>query len=481
MLDTARRYRRGKITPMKAVENFFDRIHLDTLNAFVSIDEEGAARAAAVAGKAIEQGEEDLLQGIPIAVKDNICTKGIRTTCSSNILKNFVPTYDAHVIEMLKRRGAVILGKTNMDEFAMGSTTTTSNIGPTRNPWDASKTPGGSSGGSAAAVAVGLCAAALGSDTGGSVRQPASFCGITGLKPTYGTVSRFGLVAFASSLDQIGPMGRTARDVAVLYDAIRGHDRRDSTSVPMDHLPTSLDGLDMHGIRIGVPDVFFSEGLARDVERAVRHAISVFRELGADIVTVDLPHIRYGVAVYYIIAPAEASSNLARYDGVRYGHRSQAREAADIITMYERSRGEGFGPEVKRRIMLGTYALSAGYYDAYYLKASKVRSLITTDFDAVFHECDLVLTPTSPTPAFDIGERISDPLTMYLGDIFTIPCNLAGLPGMSIPCGLSKAACPIGLQLIGRPFEEEKIFSVGSIYQAETDWHLRIPPICNDK
>jgi len=469
MLSTARRYRRGMVTPMKAVENFLDRIRADTLNAFVSIDEEGAARAAAVAGKAIEQGEEDLLQGIPIAVKDNICTKGIRTTCSSNILKNFVPTYDAHVTEMLKRRGAVILGKTNMDEFAMGSTTTTSNIGPTRNPWDDSKTPGGSSGGSAAAVAAGLCAAALGSDTGGSVRQPASFCGITGLKPTYGTVSRFGLVAFASSLDQIGPMGRTARDVAVLYDAIKGHDKRDSTSVPREHLPTSLDGLDMHGIRIGVPDVFFSEGLAHDVERSVRHAVSMFRELGADIVTVDLPHIRYGVAVYYIIAPAEASSNLARYDGVRYGVRQG--DDKDLFDMYCETRAHGFNSEVKRRIMLGTYALSAGYYDAYYRKASQVRTLIIEDFRRAFEHCDIIAGPTAPVTAFDLNEMVDDPLSIYLLDIYTIPANLAGLPALSIPCGFGDEGMPVGLQLMAPAFRDNIILGAAITYQDHTRFH----------
>jgi aspartyl-tRNA(Asn)/glutamyl-tRNA(Gln) amidotransferase subunit A len=469
MLDTARRYRRDDVTPKKMVETFFERIHADTLNAFVTIDGEGALEAAEVAGKSIEKGEEGLLQGIPIAVKDNICTKGICTTCSSDILKNFVPTYDAHVIERLKARGVVILGKTNMDEFAMGSSTTTSNIGPTKNPWDETKTPGGSSGGSAAAVAAGLCTAALGSDTGGSVRQPASFCGITGLKPTYGTVSRFGLVAFASSLDQIGPMGRTARDVAVLYDAIKGHDRRDSTSVPRDYLPTSLDGINLRGVRIGVPEVFFSEGLAHDVERAVRHAISIFRELGADIVTVDLPHIRYGVAVYYIIAPAEASSNLARYDGVRYGVRHG--DDKDLFEMYRETRAHGFNSEVKRRIMLGTYALSAGYYDAYYRKASQVRTLIIEDFRRAFAYCDIIAGPTAPITAFGLDEMIDDPLSIYLLDIYTIPANLTGLPALSIPCGFGDDGMPVGLQLMAPAFKEDVILGAGITFQDHTKFH----------
>lgn len=469
MLETARSYRKKEISPVRHVEELLGRISRDTLNSFVTVSDESALKQAEDAGRTIEQGNEDLLAGIPVAVKDNICTKAIRTTCSSNILKNFVPTYDAHVIEQLKRRGAVILGKTNMDEFAMGSTTTTSNIGPTRNPWDEAKTPGGSSGGSAAAVAAGLCAVALGSDTGGSVRQPASFCGITGLKPTYGTVSRYGLVAFASSLDQIGPMGRSARDVAVLLDAIRGHDRRDSTSVPRGYEETPLDGLDMRGIKIGVPDAFFAEGLSRDVERCVRFAITLFQELGAQVIPVDLPHIRYGVAVYYLIAPSEASSNLARYDGVRYGMRNG--DEKDLFTMYCESRAQGFNDEVKRRIMLGTYALSAGYYDAYYKKASQVRTLIREDFRKAFARCDIIAGPTVPVTAFGCYEMLDDPLSIYLLDIYTIPANLAGIPALSIPCGFGDTGMPIGLQLMSGAFQDDLILGAAMTFQDHTRFH----------
>jgi aspartyl-tRNA(Asn)/glutamyl-tRNA(Gln) amidotransferase subunit A len=469
MLDTARNYRKKDVTPLKHAEKLLKRIKEDTLNAFVCVNEHGAIEQAEASGRAIERGEENLLAGIPIAVKDNICTKGIVTSCSSNILKNFVPTYDAHVIERLKECGAVIMGKTNLDEFAMGSTTNTSNIGPSKNPWDETKTPGGSSGGSAAAVSSGLCPVALGSDTGGSVRQPASFCGITGLKPTYGTISRYGLVAFASSLDQIGPMGRSARDVAVLYDAIKGHDHMDSTSIPREYSPTSLDGMDMKGIRIGVPEVFFTEGLARDVERSVRFAISVYRELGAVIVPIELPRLRYGVAVYYIIAPAEASSNLARYDGVRYGIRHG--DDKDLFDMYCRTRAHGFGREVKRRIMLGTYALSAGYYDAYYRKASQVRTLIVEDFRKAFEKCDIIAGPTVPVTAFGLDEMLDDPLSLYLLDIYTIPANLAGIPALSIPCGFGDNGMPIGLQLMAPAFMDHRILGAGMTFQDHTKFH----------
>lgn len=469
MLDTARIYRKKDMSPERHVEKLLRRIRQDPLNSFVTVDEDGALRQAVLSGKAIERGDEDLMQGIPVAVKDNICTKGIRSSCSSNILKSFVPTYDAHVIERLKARGAVILGKTNMDEFAMGSTTNTSNIGPTRNPWDIKKTPGGSSGGSAAAVASGLCDIALGSDTGGSVRQPASFCGITGLKPTYGTVSRYGLVAFASSLDQIGPMGRSARDVAILYDAIKGYDKRDSTCVPREYAATSLDGIDIKGLRIGLPDIFFSEGLARDVERSVRFAVSVFRELGAVIVPIDLPRIRYGVAVYYIIAPAEASSNLARYDGVRYGTRHG--DDRDLFEMYCETRAKGFNSEVKRRIMLGTYALSAGYYDAYYRKASQVRTLIIEDFRKAFESCDIIAGPTVPVTAFGLDEMLDDPLSIYLLDIYTIPANLTGIPALSIPCGFGDNGMPIGIQLMAPAFMDQLILGAGMTFQDHTKFH----------
>lgn len=469
MLETARRYRKDDLSPLEHVESILGRIRHSVLNAYVSVDEPGALHQAETAGKTIEQGGEDLLTGIPIAVKDNICTRGMRTTCSSRILENFVPTYDAHVIELLRGKGAVILGKTNLDEFAMGSTTTSSAIGPTRNPWDHARTPGGSSGGSAAAVAAGLCDAALGSDTGGSVRQPASFCGITGLKPTYGAVSRYGLVAFASSLDQIGPMGRSARDTAVLFDAIQGYDGRDSTSVRSEGERACLDGLDVRGIRIGVPEVFFGEGLARDVERSVRFAIALFAELGATVVPIDLPHLRYSVAVYYIIAPSEASSNLARYDGVRYGVRKS--DEKDLFDMYCETRAYGFGDEVKRRIMLGTYALSAGYYDAYYRKASQVRTLIVQDFHQAFAQCDIIAGPTVPVTAFGLDEMLHDPLSIYLLDIYTIPANLAGIPALSMPCGFGDNGMPVGIQLMAPAFRDRLVLGAAMTFQDHTRFH----------
>jgi aspartyl-tRNA(Asn)/glutamyl-tRNA(Gln) amidotransferase subunit A len=469
VLETARRFRKNDLSPTVHMASLLERIRASDLNAFVTVDEQGALAQAEAACSSIEQGGEDILTGTAIAVKDNICTRGIRTTCASNMLSDFVPAYDAHVVEKLKKRGAIVVGKTNMDEFAMGSTTVTSAFGPTRNPWDPCRTPGGSSGGSAAAVAAGLCDAALGSDTGGSVRQPASFCGITALKPTYGTVSRYGLVAFASSLDQIGPMGRSARDVAVLYDAIRGHDPRDSTSVPEPHPTTSLDGLDMRGIRIGVPGVFFAEGLDHDVERSVRYAISHLADLGASIVPVDLPHLRSGVAVYYIIAPAEASSNLARYDGVRYGMRRT--DDHDLFSLYCETRSAGFGAEVKRRIMLGTYALSAGYYDAYYRKASQVRTLIAQDFREAFTSCDIIAGPTVPVSAFCLDEMPDDPLSIYLLDIYTIPANLAGIPAISIPCGFSDNGMPVGLQLMAPAFKDQLLLGAAMAFQDSTRFH----------
>jgi aspartyl-tRNA(Asn)/glutamyl-tRNA(Gln) amidotransferase subunit A len=469
MFEIARLYRRTDLGPVELTEELLDKIRKNTLNAYITVDEEGALEYAEKAEKALSEGNEDPLIGIPVAVKDNICTKGLRTTCASNILANFVPSYDAFVVEKLRSRGAIIIGKTNLDEFAMGSTTTTSNIGPTKNPWDEKRTPGGSSGGSAAAVAAGLCAGAIGSDTGGSIRQPASFCGITGLKPTYGSVSRFGLVAFASSLDQIGPMARSARDVAVLYDAIKGHDYKDSTSVPRGYPPTDLDGLDMRGIRLGVPEEFFAEGLAPDVERAVRKRISFFQELGAKVINIKLPHIKYGVAVYYIIATAEASSNLARYDGVRYGLRKGNAKA--LIDMYMETRSQGFNAEVKRRIMLGTYALSAGYYEAYYKKASQVRTLFAQDFSKAFDQCDLIIGPTSPVTAFGLDEMIDDPLSIYLLDIYTIPANLAGLPAINIPCGYDKEGMPIGMQLMAPHFKEDSLLGLGITFQERTKFH----------
>ncbi len=473
MLETARQFRCSTVRPTELVEGLIDKIRDDSLNAYITLDEAGALRDAKKAETALSNGSDDTLVGIPIAIKDNICTRGIQTTCASDILKNFTPTYDATVVARLRDRGAIIIGKTNLDEFAMGSTTTTSNIGPTKNPWDETRTPGGSSGGSAAAVAAGLCLGALGSDTGGSIRQPASFCGITGLKPTYGSVSRYGLVAFASSLDQIGPMGRSAQDVALLYDAIKGHDPRDSTSVPRGYPAINLEGTDIKGLCIGVPDEFFAEGLSPEVEQAVRQGISMFEELGARVVPISLPSVRYGVAVYYIIATAEASSNLARYDGVRYGVRKDG--SGDLIDMYMETRSQGFGSEVKRRIMLGTYALSAGYYDAYYKKASQVRALISKDFTDAFKDCDLIAGPTAPVSAFGLNEMMDDPLSIYLLDIYTIPANLAGLPALSIPCGFTGDGMPIGMQLMAPHFREDTLLGAGMTFQDHTRFHEVLP------
>lgn len=472
MLATARRYRREGLSPVAHVQELLQKIRQEPYNAFISYDEPGALYAAERAEQSFEQNADELLHGIPIAVKDNICTKGIPTTCASAMLSDFVPTYDAHVVGRLKALGAVLIGKTNLDEFAMGSTTSTSFKGPTHNPWDITKTPGGSSGGSAAAVAAGLCAGALGSDTGGSVRMPASFCGITGLKPTYGSVSRYGLVAFASSLDQIGPMARTARDTAVLFDAIKGHDPKDSTSVMRGYRHIPLDGLSLRGLRIGVPRAFFGDGLAHDVARAVRYASTVFEDLGATLVDIDLPHIPYGVAVYYIICTAEASSNLARYDGVRYGRRQ---DADGLIDMYVKTRAAGFKSEVKRRIMLGTYVLSAGYYDQYYRKASQVRTLITQDFNQAFEVCDVILGPTTPCTAFGLTEMLDDPLALYLLDIYTIPANLTGLPALSIPCGFGDTGLPVGMQLMAPAFREDLLFGAAITFQDATNFHKVTP------
>ncbi len=412
------------------------------------------------------------LAGVPVAIKDVLCTKGQVTTCGSKILQNFRPPYDAHVITALEKADAVIIGKTNMDEFAMGSSTENSAFGPSRNPWDLERIPGGSSGGSASAVAACEAPLALGTDTGGSIRQPASLCGLVGLKPTYGRVSRFGLVAFASSLDQIGPFAHDVYDAALLLEAIAGHDVRDSTSVnrPVPAYTTTLDQ-PIKPLTIGVAKEYFSEGLDGEVESAVRAALMVYEKQGAKVVDVSLPHSRYAIATYYLVATAEASSNLARYDGVHYGHR--AKEFADLIAMYSRSRGEGFGPEVRLRIMLGTYALSSGYKDAYYVKALKVRRLIKNDFDAAFAQCDVVMGPTTPTAAFRIGEKSDDPLAMYLSDFYTISCNLAGIAGISVPCGFTNSGLPIGLQALAPPFEEEKLFRIARMHERETDWHTR--------
>jgi aspartyl-tRNA(Asn)/glutamyl-tRNA(Gln) amidotransferase subunit A len=413
---------------------------------------------------------------MPVAIKDVLCTQGQPTTCGSKVLQNFVPPYDAHVITRLKQADAVLLGKTNMDEFAMGSSTENSAYQVTRNPWDLERIPGGSSGGSAAAVAAEEAPLSLGTDTGGSIRQPASLCGVVGLKPTYGRVSRFGLVAYASSLDQVGPFAHDVAGIAVLLEAIAGHDPRDSTSVqkPVPEYGKTLDE-PVRPLTIGVAREHFGAGLDAQVEQAVRAALMVYEGLGATVKEISLPHSPYAIATYYLVATAEASSNLARYDGVHYGYR--AKEYADLVDMYCRSRGEAFGKEVQRRIMLGTYALSSGYKDAYYVKALKVRRLIKEDFDRAFAECDVVMGPTSPTAAFKVGEKTADPLAMYLSDIYTISCNLAGLPGISVPCGFTKTGLPIGLQILAAPFEEEKLLRIARMHEKATEWHTRRPQL----
>ncbi|HHT9133208.1 MAG TPA: Asp-tRNA(Asn)/Glu-tRNA(Gln) amidotransferase subunit GatA, partial [Candidatus Tripitaka californicus] len=452
----------GELTAREAVEGVFAHVEEvePIVRAYLLLDREGAMRKAQELDSRPKRKEGlGLLAGIPIAIKDNMCTSGLKTTCASRVLENFIPPYDAHVVERLKEADAIIIGKTNLDEFAMGSSTENSAFKLTRNPWDPKRIPGGSSGGSAAAVSAGTALMALGSDTGGSVRQPAALCGVTGLKPTYGRVSRYGLVAFGSSLDQIGPITRDVRDAALLLQVIAGRDPRDSTSADVP-VPDYLKEMEkpVKGLRLGLPREYFMEGLNEEVRRAIEEAVKVYKGLGADIQEISLPHTPYAVAVYYIIATAEASSNLARYDGVRYGYR--AANTQNIIEMYSRSRVEGFGREVKRRIMLGTYALSSGYYEAYYLKASKVRNLIRQDFSSAFEAVDLILCPTSPTPAFKLGERLANPLEMYLSDVYTIPANLAGIPAISIPCGFTRENLPIGLQLMARPFEEAGLLQV---------------------
>ena len=432
---------------------------------------------ASRADQKIAEGHCAPLTGIPVALKDVICTEGIQTTCASKILTNFIPPYDATVVRKLGQAGAVILGKTNMDEFAMGSSNENSGFKITRNPWDPTRVPGGSSGGSAAAVAAGMCLGALGSDTGGSIRLPASYCSAVGLKPTYGRVSRYGLVAFASSLDQIGPLAKNVADCAFLLKAIAGYDASDSTSVPQD-VPDYTAALQngLKGVRVGIPlEYGATGGIDPEVLAAVNNAVEVIVALGAEKVEVSLPHAEYAVAVYYVIAPCEASSNLARYDGVKYGVRDKDQD--DLVKMYRSTRSKGFGPEVQRRIIIGTYCLSAGYYDAYYGKASQVRSLIVEDFKKAFEQCDVILSPVAPTPAFKIGEKVDDPLTMYLTDIFTLSANLAGIPGMSVPCGFSKHGLPIGLQLMGKHFAEEMLFKVAHNFEQATDFHKKKPDL----
>ncbi len=442
------------------------------VKAYITVTEAAAASQADAADKQRSSGSASPVLGIPVAIKDNMCTEGTLTTCASKILGNFVPPYDATVVAKLKGAGFVMPGKVNMDEFAMGSSTENSGFFITRNPWDLERIPGGSSGGSAAAVAAGECIAALGSDTGGSIRQPAACCGVVGLKPTYGRVSRYGLVAFASSLDQIGPITKDVTDAAILMNLIAGHDRRDSTSVdlPVPDYTASL-ARDVKGMKIGIPKEYFIDGMDPAVEKAVRDAVKTLESLGASVVDVSLPHTAYAVAPYYILATSEASSNLARYDGVKYGVRASG--AKDLLDLYLQSRSQGFGPEVKRRIMLGTYALSAGYYDAFYKKGQQVRTLIKRDFDEAFKKVDVIATPTAPTAAFKIGEKSADPLQMYLSDIFTISVNLAGIPGISIPCGFTQNNLPIGLQILGRHFDEESVFRASFAYEQATDWHKR--------
>jgi aspartyl-tRNA(Asn)/glutamyl-tRNA(Gln) amidotransferase subunit A len=445
------------------------------IKAYVTVTKEQALRMAKDADKAIADGIKKPLLGIPMAIKDNICTKGILTTCSSKMLGNYIPPYESTVTSRLKDNGYILSGKTNLDEFAMGSSTEHSFFYPTRNPWKTDRIPGGSSGGSAAAVAADECIAALGSDTGGSIRLPAALCGVVGMKPTYGRVSRYGLVAFASSLDQIGPITKNENDAASLMNIISGKDMMDSTSVPTNDPDfTSVIGKEITGIRVGIPKEYFIEGMDPEVTDAVERAIKQLESLGAVPVEISLPHTGYAVAAYYVLALSEASSNLARYDGVKYGFRA---EAKDLLDMYLRSRSEGFGQEVKRRIMIGTYSLSSGYYDAFYKKAQQVRTLIKNDFENAFKTVDLLVTPTSPTPAFRIGEKVDDPLKMYLTDIFTLSVNLAGVPGISVPCGVSSENLPIGLQLIGRHFDEETILRVAHAYEQSTDWHRRKPEL----
>ena len=469
---------RKEVSVKDIVKSIYQRIDAveEKVKAFVTITEDKALEMAEEAQKklnSMEAQNSKSLLGIPIAIKDNMCTKGIRTTCSSKILYNFIPPYESTVTSRLIEHGYVLIGKTNLDEFAMGSSTENSGFHVTRNPWDLERAPGGSSGGSAAAVASDECIAALGSDTGGSIRQPASLCGVVGLKPTYGRVSRYGLVAFASSLDQIGPITKNVRDAAILMNIISGHDPFDSTSVPLP-VPdfTAVLGRNIKGMKIGIPREYFIEGMDKEVEISVKDAIRKLESLGAIPVEVSLPHTGYAVATYYVLATSEASSNLARYDGVKYGLRAEGKNLLDI---YMNTRAQGFGSEVKRRIMLGTYALSSGYYEAYYRKAQQVRTLIKKDFEDAFTFVDIIVTPTSPTAAFKIGEKTADPLQMYLSDIFTISVNLAGVPGISLPCGFTSNNFPIGLQLIGKHFDEESILKVAYAYEQSTDWHKRRP------
>ena len=473
--DTARRIAAGEITAAQIVDAMIARIRAvdDVIGAYLAVDEDGARAAAEeVDRQRAANAPLGPLAGVPIALKDVLVTRGLATTAASRILEGWIPPYDAHVVERLRAAGAIVLGKVNCDEFAMGSSTENSAYQPTRNPWDLSRVPGGSSGGSSAAVAAGLCAASLGTDTGGSIRQPAAFCGVVGLKPTYGRVSRWGVVAFASSLDQVGPLTRTVADAALVLQTIAGFDPRDSTSLDA-AVPSYADAMtgDVRGLRVGLPQEYF-EAMDDEIRAALRRTVAALVERGAELVDLSLPHTAHALPAYYLVAPAEASSNLARFDGVRYGLRV---EAPDLLDMYARTRGAGFGPEVKRRIMIGSYALRSGYYDAYYKKAQQVRTLIKRDFDHAFQYCDVVLTPTTPTPAFAFGAK-STPMDMYLADVFTLSCNLAGLPGISVPCGLTGEGLPIGVQLLARPLDEVTLLRVGGVIEAAVGLGDRRPP-----
>jgi aspartyl-tRNA(Asn)/glutamyl-tRNA(Gln) amidotransferase subunit A len=465
-----------KVSSVELTRHFLNRINTigKKYNCFITVDPEASLKQAEAADRLRVVGAGRPLTGIPIAQKDIFCAKGWLTTCGSRILSNFRSPYDAHVVDLLNGAGAVNLGKTNMDEFAMGSSSETSFYGAVRNPWNPDLVPGGSSGGSSAAVAARLAPGAIGTDTGGSIRQPAALSGICGLKPTYGVVSRYGMIAFASSLDQGGPLARTAEDLALMLNVMAGHDPRDSTSLQREREDYTRElGKPVKGLTIGLPDEFFAKGAAPGVVKAVEAAIAEFRKLGCKTVKVTLPNMKLSVPVYYVLAPAEASSNLARYDGVRYGYR--APEYSDLTDMYRKTRSQGFGPEVKRRILIGTYVLSHGYYDAYYIQAQKVRRLIARDFTEAFKRCDVIMGPTSPTTAFKLGEKMGDPVQMYLNDIYTIPANLAGLPGLSIPCGLDEKGLPVGLQIVGNHFSEARMLGIAHQYQLATDWHTRAP------
>jgi aspartyl-tRNA(Asn)/glutamyl-tRNA(Gln) amidotransferase subunit A len=475
IVELAKGLRNKEFSSTELTRTYLDRIAAinPTLNAFVTVTGEQALSQAGVADRRLAAGDAGLLTGIPIAQKDIFCTQGVRTSCGSRMLDNFIAPYDATVVEHFQQAGAVMLGKLNMDEFAMGSSNETSYYGPVRNPWNTETVPGGSSGGSAAAVAARLAPGATGTDTGGSIRQPASFCGITGLKPTYGLVSRYGMIAFASSLDQGGPMARTAEDCALMLQVMAGFDPKDSTSVDRP-VPDYAAGLNqsLEGLRIGLPKEFFGEGLDADIARLIDEAVGEYQKLGATVKEVALPNMNLSAPAYYVVAPAECSSNLARFDGVRFGYRCE--NPKDLADLYTRSRGEGFGAEVKRRILIGTYVLSAGYYDAYYLKAQKIRRLISEDFKQAFEEVDVIMGPTSPSVAFRFGEKSADPIAMYLSDIYTIAVNLAGLPGMSVPVGFSKGL-PVGMQIIGNYFSESRLLNIAHRYQQVTDWHVQAP------